>query len=82
MKIEKGKTYKLIETGGFLLVVDPTTPNIGMFDQIPGQQPLIVADHEDLLKYLAAYFHQRSAGKTLREAHQLAMEYVGAKLIQ
>lgn len=42
----------------------------------PLTQKLVMVDKEKLVDYLIAYLTERERGMTLKEAHELAMDYV------
>lgn len=78
MKIAKGQAYKIIETPDHISIVKAADGIRG-----PMVWPLIIADREKLVDYLTAYLHQREEGKSLKDAHNGAMAYVGiTKVIQ
>lgn len=76
MIIKPNQTYKLVEADGHLSVISAdanlSQPHV----------PLILADKEKLCDYLMAYLSLRERGKSLKEAHNAAMEYVGITVVQ
>lgn len=76
MKITPDQSYKLVETNGHLSIIPP---DMNVAD--PSAQPLVVADKEKLVDYLMAYLSNRELGKSLKDAHNDAMAYVGITII-
>lgn len=77
MKFVKGKNYKLIEFGDGLII---TEVQHNLSD--PAAKPLIVADAGRLLTYLDRFFYEREAGKSLKDAHDQAMNTAQITTIQ
>lgn len=70
MNFSKGKSYKLVELKGALVITDSDK-------NVTDGNPLIIADAGTLLTYLDRYFFERELGKELRVAHDLAMKTAG-----
>lgn len=69
------KNYKLIELPNGLVIVEVGNNQIEKL--FPGAQPLMIGDAGPLLTYMDRYFFERQNGKTLAEAHDLAMKTAG-----
>ena len=76
MKITKDQGYKLVEADGHLSII-PSDFNLS-----GENQPLVIADKEKLCDYLMAYLVNREQGKSLKEAHHYAMQYVGITVVK
>lgn len=77
MKFAKDKNYKLIEFGDGLII---TEVQHNLSDK--NAKPLIVADAGRLLTYLDRFFYEREDGKSLKDAHDLAMNTAQITAIQ
>lgn len=77
MKIAPDQAYKLVETDGHISII-PRDMNIAD----TSTQPLIIADKEKLCDYLLVYLTLREQGKSLKHAHNGAMEYVGITVVK
>lgn len=73
----KGKNYKLIEFGDGLII---TEVQHKLND--PNAKPLIMADAGTLLTYLDRFFFEREGGKSLKDAHDCAMNTAQITTIQ
>lgn len=72
----KGQNYKLTETMGALVI---TAADIKVKD--PAAKPLCLADAGALLTYLDRYFFEREAGKSMTDAHDLALRTAHIPLV-
>lgn len=77
MIFTKGKTYKLVEIRGALVICDRD-------EKVKGQQamPLMIGDAGHLLTYLDRYFFEREKGTPVREAHQAALNTAQITIIK
>lgn len=74
MQFDKHKSYRLTELDNAFLVgpAEVVVPS-------KTAKPLIIADLPTLMEYLSRYTYERSHGKTLVDAHDIALGYVGAQ---
>lgn len=75
MNITQGQGYKLVEADGHLSII-PTDFNLA-----EAHQPLVIADKAKLCDYLMAYLDNREQGKSLKEAHHYAMQFIGVQIV-
>ena len=73
MEMSKGKLYRLTELKHMFVIGDKDVV-------VPSKdaRPLIIADTATMIDYLSRYLYARSEeGKGYREAHDIALGYVG-----
>jgi hypothetical protein len=74
MQIETMELYSLYELPNGLAIT--ARGALRNFDAIP----LVEATPDDLAEYLARYLRERQLGKTMRQAHTIALQ--GAKVLR
>lgn len=72
MKFAKDKVYKIVEMPGAIVITEPNTTV-----KEKGAVPVMQGLAQPVLLFLDAYMHYRSEGKSVREAHTLAMARPG-----
>lgn len=76
MKFTKGQNYRVTEIDGALVI---SAADINVKDR--KSHPLIIADAGALLTYLDRFFFERENGRSLKDAHELALRTAHIPLV-
>lgn len=76
MRFTKGQNYRLTEIGGALVI---SAADMNVKDR--KSTPLVIADAGALITYLDRFFFERENGKTLKDAHELALRTAHIPLV-
>lgn len=70
MQYAKGKMYKLVEWRNGLILLNPMD---NLNRSMGKSEPLCQADSTAMTEYFTQYIHARESGKSLIEAHDIAL---------